>query len=337
MSPSAFVLGGTGLIGRALVPQLLDRGYDVTVGSRTPAPLPQGAGHVIVDRNRDPRLDAIDGDFEVFIDIVAFERRHAEQLSVLAGRVGSLVVISSAAVYADEEGRPLLGSEVEDAGLIDESRPVVPAVDDGSDYAGGKVAVETQLLDSQPGPVTILRPGAIFGPGDRASREWHFVKRALDDRRAVVLAYGGDGIFHPVSSANVASMVVSAAENPGTGIVNCGDPDPRSVREICEAITNVMKHSWNIHTIDGPPEGHVGDTPWSTSHSFVLDLTVARDELGFTGDMVYDVAIEETCQWLVDATRDRPWEQVLPRAAHFYPDQFDYEAEDRFLERKRRQ
>jgi nucleoside-diphosphate-sugar epimerase len=213
----------------------------------------------------------------------------------------------------------------------------VKPVPDGSDYAGGKVAIERKLLEDEPAPVTILRPGAIFGPGDRASREWHFVKRALDGRKAVVLAYGGTTTFHPVSAANVASMVALAAEHPRSRIVNCGDPNPRSVREICAAVATAMDHEWEVHTIDGAPEGNLGDTPWTTPHSFVMDLSVARAELGFADAASYEPSLAATCAWLIEATRDRPWEEVLHRAALYYRDQFDYEAEDRFFERVHRQ
>ncbi|MDN3353148.1 hypothetical protein [Actinomadura sp. DC4] len=36
-------------------------------------------------------------------------------------------------------------------------------------------------------PVTIVRPGAIHGPGSTYSREWWLVRRVLDRRPAVLL------------------------------------------------------------------------------------------------------------------------------------------------------
>lgn len=325
------------MIGRAVVPRLLERGYEVTVGTRKPAPIQEGARHVAVDRNSAEGLHGVNGDFDVFVDIVAFDTRHAQQLCGMEGRIGSLIFISSASVYADDTGRMLAGSDFEPELPVDETRPVVPATADGSDYAGGKVAIENMLLDEEPAPVTILRPGAVFGPGDQASREWHFVRRVLDGRKVVALAFGGKTIFHPVSSANVASMVALAADRPGSRIVNCGDPEPWTVREICDGVAQMMKHDWKVHIIDGPPERNIGDTPWSAPHPFVMDLSVAQNELGFAGIVPYDDWLATTCNWLVEATRDRPWEEVLPRAALYYPHQFDYAAEDDFFERMHRQ
>jgi hypothetical protein len=35
--------------------------------------------------------------------------------------------------------------------------------------------------------------------------------------------------------------------------------------------------------------------------------------------------------WLVEATNERPWEEVLPRSAELMQGAFDYAAEDEFL------
>ena len=335
---SAFVLGGTGLIGRALVPSLLHRGFEVTVGTRTGPSKPAGDfRHVRVDRASDDDFaSATRGDYDLVVDVVAYSEHHAEQLTRLDGRVGGLVVVSSAAVYADEDGNTLLGSAKGTSDPIPESHAVVAPVPDGSDYAGGKVAVERTLLESGL-PVTILRPGAIFGPGDRASREWHFVKRALDERRFVILAHEGTSLFHHVSSANVAEMTVLAGENPGTRVVNCGDPDPLNVRQIADAISDHLDHESEVVTVPGPPQGIVGDTPWTAPHPFLLDLSVARRELGFSGAPDHQASLGETIRWLVEETTNRAWEEALPAAATNYSSLFDYEAEDRFLEDLHRQ
>ena len=335
MSPSAFVLGGTGLIGRALVPRLLEEGYSVTVGSRTGAEIAEDVRHVLVDRSNDDDLDAaVGGDIDLFIDVVAYDEKHAQQLTNLEGRVGFLVVISSAAVYADVNGRTLLGSPDGSDAPIRESDPVVAPVPDGSDYAGGKVTVENTVLDTNMN-VAVLRPGAIFGPGDRASREWHFAKRAIDGRTPVVLAYDGASRFHHVSSTTVATMIIGAHKKRFTGALNCGDADPRNVTEICAAVGRVMDHDFEIVPISGPPRGVVGDHPWAVPHPFVMDLSLAVKVQGAAAP--YERALSETCEWLRSATDARPWRDALPAAARHYGDYFDYEAEDAFLAQHDRQ
>ena len=38
-----------------------------------------------------------------------------------------------------------------------------------------------------------------------------------------------------------------------------------------------------------------------------------------------------TCEWLVEATKERPWEELMPRMAEYMQDSFDYAAEDELL------
>lgn len=315
---------------------LVEEGYDVTVGSRTETSL-DGCRHVPIDRADDDAFArATAGDHDLFVDIVAFNEQHARQLMRLEGHVGSLVVVSSVAVYADPDGKSWLDSKHASGHPITETDPVVTPIPDGSEYAGGKVAVETALMDSRL-PVTILRPGAIFGPGDEGSREWWFVKRVVDKRETVLLADGGRGTFHPVSSSNVAEVIVAAGESPGRRAVNCGDPGPRNIRGICDAVAGAMEHKWDVIDIGTAPDDTLGVTPWTTPHSIVFDLSVARDELGCSGTMPHEASLEQTVGWLLDVTEGRPWQEALAPAAAYYGNLFDYKAEDDFLERSLRQ
>ena len=104
MARSAFLLGGTGKTGRVLAQRLGETGWDVIVASRGQRPVekPNAVRHVKLDRGDDKALRAALGEgVDVLVDFVAFEPKHAEQLLALRGLARSLVVVSSAAVYAD--------------------------------------------------------------------------------------------------------------------------------------------------------------------------------------------------------------------------------------------
>jgi hypothetical protein len=79
------------------------------------------------------------------VDIVAYTEAHAGQLLELAGRAGSIVAISSASVYRDDEGRSLDEASDAEESLpllpvpIPESQATVPAGDGG--YSTRKVAM----------------------------------------------------------------------------------------------------------------------------------------------------------------------------------------------------
>ncbi len=324
MTRRAFVLGGSGQTGRALVSKLLERGWDVTIASRGRRAVQEGVRHVTVDRADDAALRAaLEEGVDVFVDFVAFERAHAEQLLALRDLIGSAVVLSSAAVYFPQGDwdRPLPVP-------ILERDPTVEPGDAG--YAPQKAAIEQTLLGQEALPATLIRAGAIHGPWSSWAREWHFVKRVLDGRRFIVLAYRGESRFHPISVHNLAELVWLAAERPGRRVLNAGDPGPPSVLEIARAVAGVLDHDWAEVLIDAPA-GEVGETFWSSPYPVVLDMSEAEFELGYRPVTTYERALPETVHWLAESTKTTPWEELMPRAAEYMENSFDYEAEDEFL------
>jgi nucleoside-diphosphate-sugar epimerase len=329
----AFLLGGSGQTGRALIPKLLDHGWDVVVGSRGEREVPPGAEHVEVDRaDAEALRRALGGGADVLVDFVAFEPEHAEQLLSLRDVLGSLVVISSASVYTDHRGRTFdeatTPEQFPDFGgpIRERNQPTVePAA---ATYSTKKAAIERTLLADASLPSTLIRAGAIYGIGGPA-REWYFVKRIVDGRRYIVLGDHGRSRFHPISTENLAELIWLAAERPGRRVLNAGDPGPPCVLEISRAIAATLDHEWAevlLSTPSAPCE-----TPWSGPKPVVLDMAEAEFELGYRPVTRYERAVRPLCEWLVAATKDRPWQEVMPRAELYLPNAFDYEAEDAFV------
>jgi nucleoside-diphosphate-sugar epimerase len=334
MARRAFLLGGTGKTGRVLAQRLVETGWDVVVGSRGERPVSEGTEHVTLDRADTEALRQALGDgADALVDFVAFERAHAEQLRSLAGLVRSLVVVSSASVYTDADGRGLdeirEGDDARFRVPLTEREPTVAAGDDT--YSTRKRAIEETLLDQREIPATLVRAGAIYGPGDLNSREWYFVKRVLDGRRVVALPHRGESRFQPVSVHNLAELIRLAAERPGRRLVNGADPEAPTVKEIGRQIAAAMGHDWAEVLFAGPARDGVGDHPWGVPHPFVLDMNEAEFEVGYRPVTTYAKAVGETCEWLVSATEGKDWREVLTGAARLYPDQFDYDAEDAFV------
>jgi nucleoside-diphosphate-sugar epimerase len=335
MPQRAFLLGATGKTGRRLATVLGERGWDVVVASRGERPVPEDVDHVRVDRNNDEALrEALAGGVDVLVDFVAFEPEHAEQLLALRDLVGSVVVVSTGAVYADANGRSL--EEVREGEVIEFPVPIPerqPTVALGKDtYSSKKAAIERRLLDQNGLPATLVRAGAIYGPGDINSREWHFVKRALDGRRVIVLSYRGTSRFHPVAVDNLAELLRLAVERPATRVVNAGDPDPPSVLEISRMIAARMEHEWEEVLLPGAPHNEiVGASPWGVPRPWVMDMAEAELQLAYRPVTTYARAVGPTVDWLIETTEGRDWRDVLPVAAEVYAKLFDYEAEDEFI------
>jgi len=320
----AVLIGGNGQIGRPAAAALARDGWDVVAVSRSGS-LPHGLAElgvqaVAADRADDAQLRAAIGeDADVVVDMVAYSREHGVQLNALPA--GSLVVISTGSVYADDEGRALDGSGAIPhlPFPIPETQPTVEP-GDPDNYSRGKAALEQEVL-AGPLRATVLRPGAIYGPGSEMPRELFFVLRACDGRRGVALAWEGRSHFHTSSAENIAELIRLAAAKPGTRVLNAGDPDPPTTLEICHAIGAAMGHAFEPVLLAGDEYGN----PWGLppDHPCVFDMTAAERELGYRAVTTYPEAVGATCDWLVgELESGRDWRGT-------YLDQaYDYAAED---------
>lgn len=326
--PRAVLIGGTGMIGRAAARALAADGWDVVAISRS-GTLPEGLAELgvqsaVADRADDRQLRAALGTgADVVLDTVAFTREHGEQLNGLAGLAGSLIVISSASVYADDDGRALDG-EGEPPNMPVPILETQRTADPGdATYSTRKAELEQTLL-AGPLPATLLRACAIHGPGAKLPRELFFVKRAVDGRRRVALSWKGESRFHTTSVANLAELIRLAAAKPGDRALNAGDPDPPTTLEICRAIGNALEHEFEPVLLPGDAY----DNPWGApdSQPFVVSMAAAEEELGYRPVTTYPEAVRETCAWLVgELEAGRSWEGTYLEGV------VDYAAEDEAL------
>ncbi|MFE2046110.1 NAD-dependent epimerase/dehydratase family protein [Streptomyces sp. NPDC059477] len=340
MTRHAVVIGATGQIGRPAVAALARDGWQVTAASRgggRDEHWPGDVRAVRLDREDDSALAGVIGDgCDVVVDVVAYGARHARQLTGLAGRVGSAVVLSSVAVYEDDQGRGFDTQEepggfpVYPVPLPETQRTVGPGE---KTYSTGKAALERELLDAGDRlPATLLRAGAVHGPHCRTPRELYFVKRNLDGRRRRVIAYGGTSRFHPVSVHNLAELIRLAAARPGSRALNACDAEAPTVSEIAAAIDEAMEAAPETVLVDGPPpEPGVGDTPWSVPNPVVCDMSAAARELDYRPVIDYAASLPETITWIERHLAGQDWRDAYPKMYAGYGDLFDYEAETAWL------
>jgi nucleoside-diphosphate-sugar epimerase len=314
------------MIGRAAARSLAGDGWDVVAVSRT-GTLPDGLAElgvesVAADRADDAQLRATLGSgADAVLDTVAFTREHGEQLNRLEGLAGSLVVISSASVYADDEGRALDGEgELPHmpVPILETQRTADPC---DETYSTRKAELEQTLLEG-PLPATLLRACAIHGPGAKMPREVFFVKRAVDGRQRVAIAWKGESRFHTTSVANLAELIRLAAAQPGDRALNVGDPDPPTTIEICRAIGDAVGHEFEPVLL---PHDEYGN-PWGGERPFVVSMEAAEQELGYRPVTTYPAAVRETSAWLVgELAGGRNWDGT------YLEGMLDYAAEDAVL------
>ena len=156
---SALGVGGTGIVGAAIVRQLLARGVQVSVFNRglrssTPA---GGVRLIRGDRaNASELARAFEGErFDVVYDTICYLAEDAEaSVKAFGGRCEQFVLLSSAIVYG-----PKMPATV----LIDERAPLEPR----SPWGKSKVACEETIARAAERgafELTIARLGHTYGP-----------------------------------------------------------------------------------------------------------------------------------------------------------------------------
>jgi nucleoside-diphosphate-sugar epimerase len=340
MSRHALIIGGAGQIGSCAATSLLDAGWRVTLAGRGNKPLPQdllarGAESVTFDRQQPGALaQAVKNGADAVIDMVAYDDSHARQLLEIQSDVGAFVVISSASVYCDDQGRALETAAKTGipkfAGAVKESQATV---DPGPEtYSSRKSALERELLDHATKPVAILRPAAIHGLYSTQPREWWVVKRMLDGRTVIPLAYKGESRFHTSAAVGIGALIAAALEKPATQVLNAADPYAPTAQEICTTIAKHMGWEGAILPLDIGDEigaAPIGKSPWSLPAPYVLNTDAAQ---ALTPLPTYEATVGASCDWLRDLN-PTDWRKAFPVLAMYPGDIFDYAAEDAALSR----
>ncbi|UUV34706.1 NAD-dependent epimerase/dehydratase family protein [Amycolatopsis roodepoortensis] len=332
----AVVLGGTGLIGRAISRRLLAGGWDVVVvgrdSTRMPADVTVAGGRFVAADRAEPGglAAALGAGADLVVDCLCFTAAHARELLPLLDDVGSTVMISSKAVYVDAAGNHV-NSAVPPAfdGPIRESQPTMTPREDidfraRDGYGANKVAAEQVLLDSGY-RVTVLRPSKVHGEGATKPCEWVFVKRVADRREVLFLANGGRGVDHPSAAANIAALIETAAENPGRRVLNCADPDVPDALDISRTVAKYLGHRWEEVLLDDHAPAGLGLHPWDRLPGIRLDMSAAG-RLGYRPVGDYATTVIAELDWLVSSDR-------LPAGFDhdYFAPMFDYAAEDTYL------
>ena len=276
------------------------------------------------------RLDADKApEAEVVFDTIAFDAEDVERYD--PDRVGRLILVSSASVYCDAEGRTL--NDAAENGFPEFVRPIAEAqttVAAGPEtYSTRKIRMEERALDLFGDRVTILRPCAVYGAHSRHPREWWFVKRMLDGRPIIPLACGGSSRFQTTNADLIGDFVVATAEKDLAGIYNLADATAATVQEIGETIARMLDADIRFDGFEGYPDHGVGRTPWSVPRPFIIDGTKAKREGGLA-TVRYEVEAEEAVRWL-QSYNPGDWRAAFPQLAAYPWDLFDYAAEDKVL------
>ncbi len=156
------------------------------------------------------------------------------------------------------------------------------------------------------------------------------IKRALDGRQYIPIAYDGRSIFHTSSATSVAALTTLCMQKPTQRILNVADPTPLSIVQIAHALQKTIGREITLRPFAGKPTGHVGSSPWSVPLPYTLNCSAAK-ALGWDGGAEYSEAVRDMAQWLVSFKDDPNWQRTFTSFANYPDHPFDYSAEDQWL------
>ncbi len=172
------VIGGSGFVGSALVPTLLNAGWDVSVLNRGTRQI-EDVAQLTADRDACDQMRRHAGPFDVVIDTSGYTKAQVETaFSIFGAMAGKWIHLSSAAVYRETPDH--LPSE-EDA---------LGGAEIWGDYGIDKSAADEFLIAQGSCPIAILRPPYLYGPQNANDRETFVWSRVLSGRPVIVPGNG---------------------------------------------------------------------------------------------------------------------------------------------------
>ncbi len=255
--PTIFVTGGTGHLGYALLPALLQAGYRVRALTRQPERHPWlaklGEGVQIVQgdvTNVDLIREAVQGCRYVVHAAAKFafwgKRDQFERTNVAgAANVMHAAQIAQVQKYVHVSTVVVVGKPLAER-LVDETHPTNPL----DPYQRSKLHAETlavQAYREHGLPAVVLRPGAFYGPGGRYAFNRLFIEDALKGIRIQV--DGGNYITFPTYVGDVAQGILGALHNGRVGEVYnlCGETlTHREANQIVSTEADISSFRLNI-------------------------------------------------------------------------------------------
>ena len=239
----ALVIGGTRFIGRHVVEDLREHGYDVTIFNRgrhdNPFADDEDVTHVRGDRtSEDDLADAAATDPDLVIDCVAFRPAEVRTATRRFEDVDAYVYVSSGGAYGREEIPKREGvtplEPCTDEQATDDSRET---------YGNRKAEGDRAVFEAAERGVNAfsVRPCIVYGPHDYSERLDYWIDRVNRFDRLVVPG-DGQNVWHRAYVEDVASALRIVAERGEPGrAYNVGDRRLVTLEEMIELIADVLE------------------------------------------------------------------------------------------------
>ncbi len=318
---TVLIIGGTRFIGRHLVEEFVDSGYDVTIFNRgnheNPFADTEAVAQYTGDRTSGASLsqanDAVDPD--VVVDCVAYFPGEVEMATRVFSDVEAYVFISSGDAYEPDT----IPKREDETPLESCTNP--RAVEDSPEtYGARKAEGDRRVFEAAENGVQAMsvRPTIVYGPHDYTGRYNYWVERIRNHDRVLV---PGDGtnIHHLVSVYNTVRAIRTVAENGEPGeAYNVGDRTVLTLGELLEATTAAIGTDVEFVTANERElaAGDLSMTDFPLYNTDVHILSTAKlHSIGWE-PLSAETAIERTVEATANPVRDpgparRAEQQVL--------------------------
>ncbi|SLN13869.1 hypothetical protein TRL7639_00172 [Falsiruegeria litorea R37] len=207
------VIGGSGFVGRALIPALLNSGHDVSVLNRGNQRI-EVVTQLVADRDDPAAVGLHQAAYDVVVDTSGYTKQQVEiAFSAFGPSAGRWIHLSSAAVYRETPHLPTEDDQLGGAEVWGE-------------YGADKSEVDEFLTKRTECPIAILRPPYLYGPNNANDRETFVWSRVLSGR-PVIVPGDGSAQLQFLHVQDLARIIVRFAEtNFGQkAIYNVAEPE----------------------------------------------------------------------------------------------------------------
>jgi nucleoside-diphosphate-sugar epimerase len=311
------VIGGTGFIGRLVLPHLIEEGHDVTVFHRgaPDSSLPRGLTHVTGDRKHLRRYaDSLRAAApDVVIDMILSSGAQARELvDVFRDGPRRLVAISSMDVYravgvvhglepGDTEPLPLHEASRRRTVLQAYPREVLTTLQQTLgwlDEEYDKIPVEDAVLEERSFEGIVLRLPMVYGPGDPL-RRFAGLLNEMDNHPDEIVYNAAEaewrgtrGYVEDVARA----IALAATRDPGTyRVFNVGEREALSELDWALLVARAARWSGRFVVLpaDAPDDRHYRLRGNYAQH-WIADTTRIREALGYEETLTREEAIRRT-------------------------------------------
>lgn len=327
------IIGGTRFLGKYLTEALLKAKQEVTLlnrgTTRNTFPFFEDVHWIVCDRHDKEKLKSSlkNRTFDVVIDTSAYTPEEIELVvEIFRDRIGKYIFCSSMAVSQNREYDERLMLPIR-------NRRLFPITSNNS-YAYNKSLIEEYLVeqfDKTGFPFVSLRPAEINGPGE--IREWYYIERIKNGRQKILVPGHGQNLVQPgyIDDIIQGFLLAIVKDNAIGECFNITGDEIISLNDYIKLIAEVMGQKVSIVNIPYDIYKELVSTkylfPYCYKYSFIVDISKAKNELGYQPE----VGIKEGIRKTLDNWTDEYSKRITPYNKTGESEFISYDLEDLFI------